>query len=335
MATAKSASARKAAGKSSSKTKKSAAQKRSAAKKAASPIAAKAKTKANKTKANKTKAPAGKPKAAVKSKKQAAVKGKAKAAVPVKAAKNTKGGKKTASAKRPAVKRAAGKSAPAKPAPVKSAAPKPAAQKPAAPKPAAQKPAAQKPAAQKPAAQKPAAPKPAAPKPVAKPKANVRHGYSIKDFVVYPSHGVGRITAIEEHDIGDLTLRVFVVVFDKEKMTLRVPLDKAVTSGMRKLSSQQTMEQAISTLRGRARTRRVMWSRRAQEYDAKLNSGDPVSIAEVVRDLHRDEGQPDQSYSERQMYEAALERLAREFAAVEHTDTEQATEKLENVLRAA
>jgi CarD family transcriptional regulator len=170
---------------------------------------------------------------------------------------------------------------------------------------------------------------------VAKPKANVRHGYSIKDFVVYPSHGVGRITAIEEHDIGDLTLRVFVVVFDKEKMTLRVPLDKAVTSGMRKLSSQQTMEQAISTLRGRARTRRVMWSRRAQEYDAKLNSGDPVSIAEVVRDLHRDEGQPDQSYSERQMYEAALERLAREFAAVEHTDTEQATEKLENVLRAA
>jgi len=155
------------------------------------------------------------------------------------------------------------------------------------------------------------------------------------DYVVYPSHGVGQITGVEAHEIGDISLRVFVVVFDKEKMTLRVPIGKASTSGMRRLSSQQKMEQAISTLKGRARTRRVMWSRRAQEYDAKLNSGDPVAIAEVVRDLHRDEGQPDQSYSERQMYEAALERLAREFAAVENTDTEQAAEKLENVLRAA
>ncbi len=172
-------------------------------------------------------------------------------------------------------------------------------------------------------------------KPKPKPKAENLHGFAIKDHVVYPSHGVGQITAIEGHEIGDISLRVFVVVFSKEKMTLRVPIDKANSSGMRKLSSQQKMEQAISTLKGRARTRRIMWSRRAQEYDAKLNSGDPVSIAEVVRDLHRDEGQPDQSYSERQMYEAALERLAREFAAVENTDTEQAAEKLENVLRAA
>ena len=161
------------------------------------------------------------------------------------------------------------------------------------------------------------------------------HGFAVKDYVVYPSHGVGQITAVEEHEIGDISLQVFVVVFDKEKMTLRVPVEKADTSGMRRLSSAQKMEQAISTLQGRARTRRVMWSRRAQEYDAKLNSGDPVAIAEVVRDLHRDETQPDQSYSERQMYEAALERLAREFAAVENTDTEQAAEKLENVLRAA
>ena len=172
-------------------------------------------------------------------------------------------------------------------------------------------------------------------KPKPKPKAENLHGFAIEDHVVYPSHGVGQITAIEGHEIGDISLRVFVVVFSKEKMTLRVPIDKANSSGMRKLSSQQKMEQAISTLKGRARTRRIMWSRRAQEYDAKLNSGDPVSIAEVVRDLHRDEGQPDQSYSERQMYEAALERLAREFAAVENTDTEQAAEKLENVLRAA
>ncbi len=173
------------------------------------------------------------------------------------------------------------------------------------------------------------------PRAAAKAKAENLHGFSIKDHVVYPSHGVGQITAIEGHEIGDISLRVFVVVFEKEKMTLRVPIDKANSSGMRRLSSQQKMEQAISTLKGRARTRRVMWSRRAQEYDAKLNSGDPVAIAEVVRDLHRDEGQPDQSYSERQMYEAALERLAREFAAVEHTDTQQAAEKLENVLRAA
>mgnify|MGYP002830715622 CR=1 FL=1 len=175
----------------------------------------------------------------------------------------------------------------------------------------------------------------AKPKTAAKSKAEDLHGFTVRDFVVYPSHGVGQISGVETHDIGDVSLRVFVVVFDKEKMTLRVPIDKANSSGMRRLSSAQKMEQAISTLKGRARTRRVMWSRRAQEYDAKLNSGDPVSIAEVVRDLHRDEGQPDQSYSERQMYEAALERLAREFAAVENTDTEQAAEKLESVLRAA
>jgi len=151
----------------------------------------------------------------------------------------------------------------------------------------------------------------AAPKP--KPRAKKRmpsamHGFAVGDFVVYPSHGVGRINTIEEHELGDLVLQVFAVVFDKEKMTLRVPVNKAASSGMRRLSSQDTMDAAITTLRGRARTRRVMWSRRAQEYEAKLNSGDPISIAEVVRDLHRSGGQPDQSYSERQMYEAALER---------------------------
>jgi len=160
-------------------------------------------------------------------------------------------------------------------------------------------------------------------------------GYSILDHVVYPSHGVGQIVGIEEHEVGDQILTVFMVVFDKEKMTLRVPLGKVKSSGMRQLSSQQTMDRAIATLKGRARTRRVMWSRRAQEYDAKLNSGDPISIAEVVRDLHRSETQPDQSYSERQMYEAALERLAREYAAMENTNTEKATEELERVLQAA
>ncbi len=307
MATAKSASARKTAAKSSAKTKKAAPAKKSAAKKTASSAAAKptAKAKAPAAKKPASSAAASKPKAAEKAKKPVAKK--VKAAAPEKAAKSVK---KTAPAKQAAkpapVKQAvkqATKSAPPKAAPAKDVAPK-------------------------------SVPK-TAPKTVVKAKANDHLGYSIKDFVVYPSHGVGQITAIEEHEIGDLTLRVFVVVFAKEKMTLRVPLEKANSSGMRRLSSQQTMEQAISTLKGRARTRRVMWSRRAQEYDAKLNSGDPISIAEVVRDLHRDEGQPDQSYSERQMYEAALERLAREFAAVENTNTEQAAEKLENVLRAA
>lgn len=161
------------------------------------------------------------------------------------------------------------------------------------------------------------------------------NGFAVGDHVVYPAHGVGRITGIDGRTVADQTLQVFVVAFEKDKMTLLVPTDKVDSAGMRRLSSREKMDAAISTLRGRARTRRVMWSRRAQEYEAKLNSGDPVSIAEVVRDLHRNVGQPDPSYSERQMYEAALDRLAREFAAVDNTDTEQAATKLEDVLRAA
>ena len=161
------------------------------------------------------------------------------------------------------------------------------------------------------------------------------NGFTVGDHVVYPAHGVGRITGIDERSVGEQTLQMFVVAFEKDKMTLMVPTDKVESAGMRRLSSRETMDAAITTLRGRARQRRVMWSRRAQEYEAKLNSGDPVAIAEVVRDLHRNVGQPDQSYSERQMYEAALDRLAREFAAVDNTDTEQAANKLEDVLRAA
>ncbi len=319
MATAKSSPARKSAGKTSAKSKQAVASKKKSAAKKTVPAAA------NKSKA---KAPAAKPKTP----------SKAKAAVKTKEKTKDKTKKSVAKKAKPSAKAAVKAAAPAKSAKtaktaktVKMTAPA----KRSAAKPAATKSAAAKPAAAKSPAPKAAPPKETPVKAPAKAKASDQHGYAVKDYVVYPSHGVGQITAIEEHEIGDITLRVFVVVFDKEKMTLRVPLDKASTSGMRRLSSQQTMEQAISTLKGRARTRRVMWSRRAQEYDAKLNSGDPVSIAEVVRDLHRDEGQPDQSYSERQMYEAALERLAREFAAVENTDTEQAAEKLENVLRAA
>ncbi len=155
------------------------------------------------------------------------------------------------------------------------------------------------------------------------------------DFAVYPTHGVGRITGIESQRILGSEIEVFVVSFDKEKMTLRVPVSKAVSAGMRRLSTRDKMRAALVTLRGRARVKRTMWSRRAQEYGAKINTGDPISIAEVVRDLHRSGDQPDRSYSERQLYEAALDRLAREFAAVEQIEPEVAAQRLEELLDAA
>jgi CarD family transcriptional regulator len=155
------------------------------------------------------------------------------------------------------------------------------------------------------------------------------------DYVVYPTHGVGRVDAIENQSIAGHELKLIIIRFDKEKMTLRVPIEKAKASGLRKLSSRQQMDVALTTLKGRSRTSRAMWSRRAQEYEAKINSGDPVSIAEVLRDLHRNAGQPDQSYSERQIYESALDRLARELAAVEKTDREVAMQRLEDMLKAA
>ena len=162
-----------------------------------------------------------------------------------------------------------------------------------------------------------------------------KKAFSKGDYVVYPTHGVGQVTGIEKQEISGTKLEVIVVNFDKEKMTLRVPVNKSITSGMRGLSSRKTMENALTTLRGRARVKRTMWSRRAQEYEGKINSGDPISIAEVVRDLHRNAGQPDRSYSERQLYEAAFERLIREFAAVEKIEHSTATERLEEVLDAA
>jgi len=162
-----------------------------------------------------------------------------------------------------------------------------------------------------------------------------KHKFSLNDFVVYPSHGVGKVVGIENQEIVGTKLKVFVISFEKDKMTLRVPVGKTETTGMRELSTPNEMKVALKMLKGRARVRRTMWSRRAQEYEAKINSGDPVAIAEVIRDLYRNEDQPDQSYSERQIYEAALERLARELAAVEKTDEETATERLVGVLRAA
>ncbi len=156
--------------------------------------------------------------------------------------------------------------------------------------------------------------------------------FSEGDFVVYPTHGVGQVIGVERQEVAGHKLRLFVIEFESERMTLRVPIEKAEPSGLRKLSSKKIMETALTTLKGRARVKRTMWSRRAQEYEAKINSGDPVAIAEVVRDLHRRADQPDQSFSERQIYEEAIDRLASEVAAVEKTDMERATEKLEKLL---
>jgi CarD family transcriptional regulator len=152
------------------------------------------------------------------------------------------------------------------------------------------------------------------------------------DFVVYPAHGVGQIMSIEEQEVAGTRLELFVISFDKDKMTLRVPTAKASSVGMRSLSSPDIVEKALETLKGRARVKRAMWSRRAQEYEQKINSGDLVSIAEVVRDLHRADDQPEQSYSERQLYEAALERLTRELAAVEEIDEAKAAARVDELL---
>ena len=158
--------------------------------------------------------------------------------------------------------------------------------------------------------------------------------FATGDLVVYPTHGVGKITAIEMQEFAGYTLNVFVVTFDKDRMTLRVPLGKAKVSGLRKLSSRKEMDAALAKLRGRSRAKRTMWSRRAQEYQAKIASGDPASIAEVVRDLFRNAGQPEQSYSERQIYQAALDRFVREYAAVERIDETTATRRVEQLLAA-
>ncbi|MDH5187970.1 MAG: CarD family transcriptional regulator [Rhodospirillaceae bacterium] len=156
--------------------------------------------------------------------------------------------------------------------------------------------------------------------------------FSKGDFVVYPTHGVGQVIGIEKQEVAGYKLQLFVISFESERMTLSVPIDKAIGSGLRKLSSKKVMDSAMATLKGRARVKRTMWSRRAQEYEAKINSGDPISIAEVVRDLHRRADQPDQSFSERQIYEQAMDRLASEVAAVEKVDMERATAKLEKLL---
>src|SRR5688572_16544180 len=159
-----------------------------------------------------------------------------------------------------------------------------------------------------------------------------RQGFKTGEAIVYPAHGVGRITAIEEQEIAGFKLELFVVSFEKDKMVLRVPTAKAASVGMRKLADPDLVQKALTTLTGRARVKRTMWSRRAQEYEAKINSGDLIAVAEVVRDLYRSEAQPEQSYSERQLYEAAIDRMAREIAAVEKLDERGAMQRITEVL---
>ena len=156
--------------------------------------------------------------------------------------------------------------------------------------------------------------------------------FQTNELVVYPSHGVGQIVSVEEQEVAGFKLELFVIAFEKDKMTLRVPTNKAIEVGMRSLSSPDTITRAMMTLRGKAKVKRAMWSRRAQEYEQKINSGDLLAIAEVVRDLHRTDDQREQSYSERQLYEAALERLTREVAAVNGADELDAQKQVGDVL---
>ncbi len=168
-------------------------------------------------------------------------------------------------------------------------------------------------------------------------KKGARNKLSFKpgEFIVYPAHGVGKIVAVETEEIAGMELELYVIDFDKEKMRLRVPTNKCEQIGMRKLSGKDILDEVMNVLRGKPKVRRAMWSRRAQEYEAKINSGDIIFVAEVVRDLYRPDDQPEQSYSERQLFEAALDRLAREVSAVKKVSETQATEEIREVLSTA
>lgn len=179
---------------------------------------------------------------------------------------------------------------------------------------------------------KAAAPKALAPMAPIVEKKPEKLDFAAGDFVVYPAHGVGYVEGVETQTIAGMEITLYTISFEKDRMRLKLPVSKVKASGLRKLSSKDRLKDALATLQGRSQTRRVMWSRRAQEYEAKINSGDPVAIAEVLRDLKKADDQSEQSYSERQIYQAALERLAREVAAIEKIDEKKAAEKLEAVL---
>lgn len=233
---------------------------------------------------------------------------------------------KTAKATKPAVKKTTAKAKAAAPKVEKKAAAPKAAKAPKAVKETKET---KMKAAPAPKAEK----KPAAPAPVPEvAKKPEKLDFAAGDFVVYPAHGVGFVEGVETQTIAGMDITLYTICFEKDRMRLKLPVSKVKASGLRKLSSKDRLKDALSTLQGRSQTRRIMWSRRAQEYEAKINSGDPVSIAEVLRDLKRADDQSEQSYSERQIYQAALERLAREVAAIEKIDEKKAAEKLEAVL---
>ena len=234
------------------------------------------------------------------------------------------------------------KTAPKKTSP-KKAVPKKATPKKAVPKKAAPKKAATKKAAPKKAATKRAGPKKVTPKKIIKKKESPKkfsgkrtvtkkEEFLPEQYVVYPSHGIGQILEIEKKEIAGQMLTMYVIEFEKEKMTLRVPIEKTKEIGVRKVSTKNQLKDIFEILTGKAKIRRTMWSRRAQEYEAKINSGNIKLLTEVVRDLFRSDSQPEQSYSERQLYEAARERLSREVAVIEKTDEQKAIEKMETIL---
>ena len=259
--------------------------------------------------------------------------------------KNTskKAAPKKATPKKAALKKATPKKAAPKKAAPKKSAPKKAAPKKSAPKKAAPKKTATKKATSKKNTSKKAAPKKTAPKKIIKKEKSSKKTTSKKtiskkeeflpeQYVVYPSHGIGQILEIEKKEIAGQMLTMYVIEFEKEKMTLRVPLEKTKEIGVRKVSTKNQLKEIFEILTGKAKIRRTMWSRRAQEYEAKINSGDIKLLTEVVRDLFRSDSQPEQSYSERQLYEAARERLSREVAVIEKTDEQKAIEKIETIL---
>jgi CarD family transcriptional regulator len=240
--------------------------------------------------------------------------------------------------KKKIVKKAIVKKAVTKKTATKKAAPKKAAPKKAAPKKAAPKKAAPKKVAPKKASTKKAVPKRVIKKKKPPKKSSEKRNAAKKEdslpeqYVVYPSHGIGQILEIEKKEIAGQMLTMYVIEFEKEKMTLRVPIEKTKDIGVRKVSTKNQLKDIFEILTGKAKIRRTMWSRRAQEYEAKINSGDIKLLTEVVRDLFRSDSQPEQSYSERQLYEAARERLSREVAVIEKTDEQKAIEKMETIL---
>ena len=262
------------------------------------------------------------------------VKKKTQKAKPKKTANNSKkkAVKKTVT-KKVITKKSSPKKAAAKKTAAKKAAPKKTAPKKTAPKKTAAKKSAPKKSAPKKAAAKKAAPKKAAAKKVIEKKViSKKEEFLPEQYVVYPSHGIGQILEIEKKEIAGQMLTMYVIEFEKEKMILRVPIEKTKEIGVRKVSTKNQLKEIFEILTGKAKIRRTMWSRRAQEYEAKINSGDIKLLTEVVRDLFRSDSQPEQSYSERQLYEAARERLSREVAVIEKTDEQKAIEKMETIL---